>query len=148
MKKYSVFLLLIVFGLSGCPLTIEQQIEREKRLKEQQIEREKRLKERKERQNEIMRSWDGSHISKLIRSWGPPKEVTTDGAGGKIYIWKWGGKITIKGKGSRSQETDKKSRDTDYYYTKIVAAEPKYDRIRMFWANPEGIIYHWQWTGY
>ena len=36
---------------------------------------------------EIMNSWMGSHISAVIRSWGPPTQVTADGAGGKIYIW-------------------------------------------------------------
>ena len=36
---------------------------------------------------EIMNSWKGSHVSRLIRSWGPPQEVTTDGAGSRIYIW-------------------------------------------------------------
>ena len=35
---------------------------------------------------EIMNSWMGSHISAVIRSWGPPTQITSDGAGGKIYI--------------------------------------------------------------
>ena len=140
MKKYCVLLLLFVFGVSGCPLTIEQQ----NRLRERKEEEQNRLRERKERQNEIMDSWDGDHVSKLIRSWGPPKEVTTDGAGGKIYIWRWGGKITITGK-CPCQETDTESED---YYTTVVATEPEYDRVRMFWANPQGIIYHWQWKGF
>ncbi len=28
---------------------------------------------------EIMNSWTGSHISKVIRQWGPATQVTTDG---------------------------------------------------------------------
>ena len=35
-----------------------------------------------------MNSWMGSHISKVIRSWGPPTQITADGAGGHIYIWR------------------------------------------------------------
>ena len=38
---------------------------------------------------QVMNSWMGSHISELIRSWGPPQQIVTDGAGGKIYIWSW-----------------------------------------------------------
>ena len=35
-----------------------------------------------------MNSWMGSHISKVIQSWGPPTQITADGAGGHIYIWR------------------------------------------------------------
>ena len=37
---------------------------------------------------EIMNSWKGAHVSRLIRSWGPPQEITSDGLGGRIYIWR------------------------------------------------------------
>ena len=41
----------------------------------------------KEGQTAIMKSWEGAHISRLIRSWGPPQEIVSDGAGGRIYIY-------------------------------------------------------------
>ncbi|RKU31844.1 hypothetical protein C6497_00760 [Candidatus Poribacteria bacterium] len=30
----------------------------------------------------------GSHISQVIQRWGPPTQITVDGAGGNIYIWR------------------------------------------------------------
>lgn len=39
------------------------------------------------KQNAIMESWKGAHITRLIRSWGPPQEIVSDGGSGKIYIW-------------------------------------------------------------
>lgn len=35
----------------------------------------------------VMNSWLGHHQSDLIRSWGPPSSVASDGAGGTILIY-------------------------------------------------------------
>ena len=79
--------------------------------------------EESKKQNEItMDSWMGEHVSKLIRSWGPPQRVISDGASGKIYIW------SSRVKNPFSQRE-------------------KYDRVRMFWVNSRGIIYHWRAKG-
>ena len=88
-----------------------------------------------EHRNKVMRSWMGSHASKLIRSWGPPDRVTTDGAGGKIYIWEWYREVSCTC-------TEKTGTECPIH-TRI---EP--DRVYMFWADPEGILYHWDWDGF
>ena len=36
---------------------------------------------------EVMESWLNHHKSELIKSWGPPHRITTDGQGGEIYIY-------------------------------------------------------------
>jgi protein involved in sex pheromone biosynthesis len=38
-------------------------------------------------QREIHDSWMGSHKSELIRSWGPPTRIQSDGEGGEILIY-------------------------------------------------------------
>ena len=37
----------------------------------------------------------GNHVSSLIRSWGPPNQVVSDGARGEIYIWR--SRVTYSG---------------------------------------------------
>lgn len=37
----------------------------------------------------VMKTWEGSHVSRLIRSWGPPNQKVSDEAGGLIYIYRY-----------------------------------------------------------
>jgi len=76
-----------------------------------------------EDQSEMMRVWKGSHISKVIRSWGEPHEIVPDGKGGNIYIWQ------------------------PSIYTLSSDLDVEYKRIRMFYVNPSGIVYSWKWRG-
>ncbi len=97
--------------------------------------------------SETMKSWKGAPVTRLIRSWGPPQDIVSDGAQGKIYIYS---KLidrqlapgTIKRKGTYG----------DGFYTERIEVKPprrlKYKRVRMFWVNKRGIIYHWMWKGH
>ena len=103
-------------------------------------------KEAGKRQTAIMESWKGHSIAQLIRSWGPPQKIVSDGADGKIYIWTEPVDITLA-PGSLKRE----GTYTDDGYTEDIRIEPpvkiEYDRVRMFWVNSRGIIYHWKWKG-
>ena len=98
------------------------------------------------KQNAIMESWKGAHITRLIRSWGPPQEITSDGGNGKIYIWTRPVDIRL------APGSIKRKRTYTYGgYTERTQVKPpvriKYDRVRMFWIDSQGIVYHWKWKG-
>ena len=100
---------------------------------------------------EIMNSWKGDHVSKLIRSWGPPKQVVSDGAGGKIYIWSdriyipiAEGKTETRATVDRGPYTSRVKSTTTYTPPIVVDG----DKVRMFWVNSNGIIHHWQAKGF
>jgi len=65
-----------------------------------------------------MDSWLGSSTQTLIKEWGAPSRVTTDGAGGEVLVYE---------------------RSTYLSYYKVT-----YYTIRMFYAHADGIIYHWK----
>ncbi len=102
---------------------------------------------------EIMNSWKGNHISDVIRSWGPPQQVTTDGAGGRIYVWSKNVNIPLTKAKSKTKRTVTYSPYLDQYtikskttYTEPVVIEGQ--KVRMFWANKNGIVYHWRAKGF
>lgn len=101
-------------------------------------------------QSAAMESWKGHHISKLIRSCGPPQNIVPDGAGGRIYIWSSQVKIPLTKETTKSRGTATIIGDTVYYDEKTTttpATNIEYDKVRMFWVNAQGIIYHWKWKG-
>ena len=124
-RKSVAFLLLIVFVFSSCgPPTAE-----------------------------IMNSWKGHHVSRLIRSWGPPQQVTTDGAGGRIYIWTTDVNIPLTKAKSKTKGTVTYNPYLDEYaikskttYTDPIVIEGQ--KVRMFWVNKNRIIYHWRAKGF
>jgi hypothetical protein len=66
---------------------------------------------------QLTQSEIGQPISVVIDRWGPPSRVTSDGSGGKIYIWeKW--------------------EDLGYGISRLWSL--------MFWADSNGIVYHWR----
>lgn len=100
---------------------------------------------------QIMESWRGSHVSSLIRSWGPPQHVVPDEKDGKIYIWS--NKINIRLADGKTET--KANIDHGRYWLTVNSSttytpplEVKGDKVRMFWANSEGIIYHWRAKGF
>ena len=97
-----------------------------------------------------MESWKGHHISKLIRSCGPPQNIVSDGAGGRIYIWSSAVKIPLTKESTQRRGTATIIGDTVYYNEKTTtspATNIEYDKVKMFWVNSQGIIYHWRWKG-
>jgi len=90
--------------------------------------------------NQVMDSWVGHHKSELIRSWGPPTEVASDGAGGEILIYKFHRDLG---------QTEGKIRTDSGGTTRYTAPEKRgYYATRMFYVNKQGYIYHWRWQGY
>ena len=101
-------------------------------------------------QSAAMASWKGHHISKLIRSAGPPQNIVSDGAGGRIYIWSSHVEIPLQKEKTQRSGTATVIGDTVYWNEKTVtspATSIEYDKVRMFWVNSQGIIYHWKWKG-
>ena len=104
------------------------------------------LEESKKQRKATMDSWVGSHVSKLIRSWGPPHRVVSDGTGGKIYIWS--SHVKIPWKKEKREGSVRREGNTLYYKEKTSPAENiEYDKVRMFWVNSRGIVYHWRAKG-
>ena len=67
--------------------------------------------------NDLMQNGIGQPISTIIDQWGPPSRVTSDGRGGKVYIWEqWEG--------------------SGYGDKKLWSL--------MFWADSKGIVYQWR----
>ncbi len=102
---------------------------------------------------EIMNSWKGSHVSRLIRSWGPPQQVTTDGVGGRIYIWTTEVNIPLTNATSKTKGTVDYNPYLDQYTIKsktthIAPIIIEGQRARMFWVDEDGIIYYWQAKGF
>ena len=124
-SKIAVFLLITAFILSGCgPPTAE-----------------------------IMNSWKGSHVSTLIRSWGPPQEISTDGLNGHVYIWRTDINIPLSDREEETKGTITYDPHIDQYSvkTKTTYKEPvviKGKKLRMFWVNEDGIIYTWKAKGF
>ena len=79
---------------------------------------------------EVMDSWKGTHISRVISSWGPETRITGDGKGGKIYTWdtRW---------------------KTNAYYDYSGVYQPPRERYctKNFYVSEKGIIYSWRWQG-
>jgi len=71
-----------------------------------------------EKTKAAMDSWLGSSTQTLIKEWGAPSRVTTDGDGGEVLVYE---------------------RSTYLSYYKVT-----YYTIRMFYAHADGIIYHWK----
>jgi hypothetical protein len=66
---------------------------------------------------QLTQSEIGQPISVVIDRWGPPSRVTSDGSGGKVYVWeKW--------------------EDLGYGIYRLWSL--------MFWADSNGIVYHWR----
>lgn len=86
---------------------------------------------------EIMDSWKGSHVSRLIRSWGPPQQITSDGLDGKIYIY------------SNTSHTSVTAPFRIVPGSKpiLITKSGSNSRTRMFWADKDGFIYYWKAEG-
>lgn len=93
--------------------------------------------------DEVMESWMGAHQSEIIKSWGPPDKITSDGKGGKIliYITQSGEKYTEQGHYETSYATGYPVRE--YHPGREV--DNRYYLYRMFYVNQRGIIYYYRW---
>lgn len=79
-----------------------------------------------------MNSWKDSHISAVIRSSGPPNQITSDGAGGRIYIYTWS-----------EEDINHPNLLANLYGTESKYIPKVTQHVRMFYVRPNGIVYHW-----
>ena len=106
---------------------------------------------------EIMNSWMGSHISAVIQSWGPPTQITVDGAGGHIYIWRpqplAPPPATIQKRGvvrwnpllNQYEYVEETSPTQTLNQTlQSIAVDIHNSSYKMFYVRPNGIIYYWR----
>ena len=101
--------------------------------------------------NEVMESWNGRHISEVIQSWGPASRTSPDGKGGTIYIWEnYVNLGTFPGTHSQSIDCSPSlggwtSCSGTGRYT--LPQQQGWNRVRMFYADKNGVIYTWYWRG-
>ena len=91
------------------------------------------------RVNKEMQSWVGHHQSELILAWGPPAQTSSDGNGGEVLIYQ---NFVNLGQSQGSGHIDQFGN-----FTYIAPQQQGWNRVRMFWVNPEGVIYSWRWQG-
>ena len=87
-----------------------------------------------------MENSKGHHISEIIKSIGPPTQITTDAIDGRIYIWSPNSFVPP---GNMTETTKRGDKTTYTPTTAILRGE-----TIMFWANENGIIYHWKIQGF
>tara|TARA_B100001113_G_C20900061_1_gene530939 strand:+ start:162 stop:656 length:495 start_codon:yes stop_codon:yes gene_type:complete len=151
----------IILGLTGChyigtfeDMKTSYRNVNEARNKYEKEEKKENLESKKKTltTQEIMATWEGSHISKLIKVWGPADKTSPDGLGGTIYSF-------IKTYKSQTYTEEHDPRP------KVLVGDPRNRRVRtpvqgevdkvtrtyggqiteirqMFFANQEGVIYH------
>jgi len=91
------------------------------------------------RPDKIMDSWIGSHQSNLIQKWGPPSYRTSDGKDGQILVYE---AVVNIGQAQGRAQVDR--------YGNVTWTNPQqygYTKTRMFYVNPDGIIYYWRAQG-
>ena len=78
---------------------------------------------------EIMNEWMNRHKSVLIKHWGPPDRITSDGKGGEIYIY-------LRGKNQIVP--------MPILGTLVVLPDRHY---RQFYIDKHGFVYYWRAQG-
>jgi hypothetical protein len=83
---------------------------------------------------EIVKSWQGSDINRLISSWGPPSDVYTMPNGNKMYTWLY---------------TNNSLVTTNYnqWLNRLETRQVQYWCKTTFTANKNDIIIDWRWEG-
>ena len=89
---------------------------------------------------DTMKSWEGSHYSQLLQSWGPPTQTSEDGLGGQILVYMYDRNLgQIPGRAWKD----------NYGVVHYTAPQGNnYTATRMFYVNKDGIIYSWRWQGF
>jgi hypothetical protein len=79
----------------------------------------------------------GKTKTELYQSWGKPNTITDDGRGGEILVYS----STIS-TGQNTGTIYSNGGNSINYYT--TPPNRQYSRIKMFYVNKGGIIYHWK----
>jgi hypothetical protein len=116
-----IAIILTMIGLASCTAVEPQQSQQDK------------AQEIADKNRAAMDSWLGAHKSELIAQLGPPDRVTSNGLDGEILIYETS--FTISG-----------SAGWVGYGGYIYGASPPttYTRMKSFWVDGSGKIYHWK----
>lgn len=87
--------------------------------------------------NKIMASWKGEHQSDLILKWGPPQRKSSDGNGGKVFVYENIANTRMNGVAINYGGG----------FSTVHANNTSYKQTRMFYVNNKGIIYAYRWQG-
>ena len=82
-----------------------------------------------------MDSWKGHHKSELIRSWGPPSQVVSDGNNGEILIYRSGYSYQTPGAAYSNG------------YGSLTYTSPTVRNVvseKQFYIDERGYIYYWR----
>ncbi len=84
----------------------------------------------------ILDEWLGAHQSELISQWGPPDRTTSDGADGKILVYRKTFVAQRPGMATAPHGVLLYTAPQD-----VVTGE-----TTQFYANSAGILYRWRWA--
>jgi hypothetical protein len=90
-----------------------------------------------------MDAWMGKNKSDLILAWGAPDRVMSDGKDGEVLIYE-----RMVKRGFTSANAQVHTYGTSTYGTgSAVTTTAEGKRYRMFWADKNGVLYHWKGRG-
>ena len=99
-----------------------------------------------------MNNIKGHHISEVVKTIGPPHEVTSDTLDGHIYIWSGQSSVRLTNAMAETKGTFTHKRRGKYAIkSKTVYTPPitiTKNQAIMFWTDVDGIIYHWKLRGF
>ena len=105
--------------------------------------------------SEITRAMDnakGLHISSMIEIFGPFYNTRGDALGGQIYIWSEESSVRLTNPKIETKETLTRKRRGKYIINSQTVYKPpiviRKNQAVMFWADADGIIYHWKLQGF
>jgi hypothetical protein len=84
-----------------------------------------------------MAAWVGRTDQDVINRWGVPDKSESDGRGGKILTYHK--RMLMAGGVVNTQDRDRGIKGEEQTY--------RYKKERVFWINPTGIVYDYEWAG-
>lgn len=84
--------------------------------------------------NEVVKSWEGADINRLITSWGPPSDVYTMPNGNKMYTWLYVSNSLV-------------TTNYNQYLNRLETRQIQYWCKTTFTTNQNDIITNWRWEG-
>jgi len=100
-----------------------------------------------------MQKWMGRNVNDLVARWGPPSQIMSDGAGGRVFIyvadrgWLYPATSVTSTRASGgvygNQLYGNVTSQTVYYPGMVMS----YTAYRIFWIDSTGRITAWSWKG-
>jgi len=84
--------------------------------------------------NDVVKSWEGADINRLITSWGPPSDVYTMPNGNKMYTWLYVGNSLV-------------ATNYNQYLSRLETRQIQNWCKTTFTTDKRDIIINWRWEG-